>query len=405
MYTPGTLLRLAREERKLSISDVKQFAKIRESAIIAMETDEFERFPAAYMQTFLPSYADFLGVPQYKLAEAFKATLPEYGYLARSLYSRTLQQIAFAQMQIELAHANPTLLVQAGTFAKKYSARLVVVMVACVLGWSAMTSDISLIGTLFANRFVSTPQEMRGTPFTEITDSAVAESSSVAARAGGKEVEEQPMETIHLASLLNVTVNTEAIKSIAFKQTETVSHSVGTALVNAVDEIAPPEPMHVTFDASRRSISSIAATMLAQAPRPQEVPVEASTPHIITEAAIEQNSARGGAGNGQILVAGVENNLMNIPMNVASLKRERAKARIMALTASLGKRSYHAPEVETVILKMIPIEPVKMIVPAMHPSVEYRLRQAEERIVMPIIIIPASDRALPLVDSADESIK
>lgn len=400
MYTPGTLLRLAREERKLSISDVKQFAKIRESAIIAMETDEFERFPAAYMQTFLPSYADFLGVPQYKLAEAFKATLPEYGYLARSLYSRTLQQIAFAQMQIELAHANPTLLVQAGTFAKKYSARLVVVMVACVLGWSAMTSDISLIGTLFANRFVSTPKEMRGTPFTEITDSVVAESGSVAARAGSKEVEEQPMETIHLASLLNVTVNTEAIKSIAFKQTETVSHSVGTALVNAVDEIAPPEPMHVTFDASRRSISSIAATMLAQAPRPQEAPVEASAPHIITEAAIEQNSARGGVGNGQILVAGVENDPINVSMNVTSLKRVRAKARILALTASFGKRSYHAPEVETVILKTIPVEPVQMIVPAMQPSVEYRLRQAAERIIMPVIVIPASDRALPLVDSA-----
>ena len=209
MYTPGTLLRLAREERKLSISDVKQFAKIRESAIIAMETDEFERFPAAYMQTFLPSYADFLGVPQYKLAEAFKATLPEYGYLARSLYSRTLQQIAFAQMQIELAHANPTLLVQAGTFAKKYSARLVVVMVACVLGWSAMTSDISLIGTLFANRFVSTPKEMRGTPFTEITDSVVAENgSAVATRAGSKEAEEQPYSAVYLIKVKLVEVFT-----------------------------------------------------------------------------------------------------------------------------------------------------------------------------------------------------
>ncbi len=404
MYTPGTILRLAREERKLSITDVKQFAKIRESAIIAMETDEFERFPAAYMQTFLPSYADFLGVPQYKLAEAFKATLPEYGYLARSLYSRTLQQIAFAQMQMELASANPTLLVQAGAFAKKYSARLVVVMIASVLGWSAMTSDVSLIGTLFANRFVSTPKEMRGTPFTEITDSVASESDSVAARAENKEVEDKPMETIHLASLLNVTLNTEAIKAIAFKQTEAVSHSVGTALVSAVDEIAPPEPMHVSFDASRRSISSIAATMLAQVPHTQEAPVEARTPRIITEAAIEQNSAHG-AGNGQILVAGVENEPMNGSVSVASLKRVRAKARFLALTASLSKRSNHALEVETVVLKMIPIESVQMIVPAMQPSVEYRLRQAAEKIIMPIIVIPSSDRTQPSVDSADETIK
>ena len=29
MYTPGTILRLAREERKLSITDVEQFAKLR----------------------------------------------------------------------------------------------------------------------------------------------------------------------------------------------------------------------------------------------------------------------------------------------------------------------------------------------------------------------------------------
>ncbi len=396
MYTPGTLLRLAREERKLTISDVKQFAKIRESAIMAMETDEFERFPAAYMQTFLPSYADFLGVPQYKLAEAFKATLPEYGYLARSLYSRTLQQIAFAQMQMEIARQNPPLMTQARAAARKHSARLVVVLIAFVLGWSVMTSDISLIGTLFANRFVSTPEDMRGTPFTEITDSipygtkvSGAEALKINEHSSGAEEQAQQMETIHLASLLNVHVDMDALKAVAFKQTEAATHSVGTALVSAVDEIAPPEPMSAPFDASHRSISSIAASMLAREPRLSDAPASVQLPSSrITEAAIEQHSEHG-APSGQVLVAGVENEPLSASVN-SSLKHKRA----IALTASFGanKGAHVVENVETVALKMLPIEQVQLIIPAMHPSQEYQLRQAAmKKIPLPTIIIPAAN--------------
>jgi cytoskeletal protein RodZ len=403
MYTPGTLLRLAREERKLSISDVKQFAKIRESAIMAMETDEFERFPAAYMQTFLPSYADFLGVPQYKLAEAFKATLPEYGYLARSLYSRTLQQIAFAQMQMELVRQNPPLLTRAATAARKHSARLVVVLIAFVLGWSVMTSDISLIGTLFANRFVSTPEDMRGTPFTEITDSipygtnnetsaSGAEALKINEHPNGAEEQTQQMQTIHLASLLNVHVDMDALKAVAFKQTEAATRSVGTALVSAVDEIAPPEPMSAPLDASRRSISSIASSMLAREPRVSDAPAPVQLPSSrITEAAIEQHSEHG-APSGQVLVAGVENEPLSASVS-SSLKRKRAIARVLALTASFGanKGAHTIENVETVALKMLPIEQVQLIIPAMHPSQEYQLRQAAmKKIPLPTIIIPAA---------------
>jgi len=398
MYTPGTLLRLAREERKLSISDVKQFAKIRESAIMAMETDEFERFPAAYMQTFLPSYADFLGVPQYKLAEAFKATLPEYGYLARSLYSRTLQQIAFAQMQMEITRQNPPFVTRARAAARKHSARIVVVLIAFVLGWSVMTSDVSLIGTLFASRFVSTPEDMRGTPFTEITDSLPKRTTGSGAEAlktneptGETEEQTQQMQTIHLASLLNIHVDMDALKAVAFKQTEAATRSVGTALVTVVDEIAPPEPMSAPLDASRRSISSIAASMLARESRIAEGSAPVHLPiSRITEAAIEQHSEHG-APSGQVLVAGVENEPLSASVH-SSVKRKRAITRVLALTASLGRSAGRTLTVEMVALKLLPIEPVQLIVPAMHPSREYQLRQAAmKKIPLPIIIIPTAN--------------
>lgn len=401
MYTPGTLLRLAREERKLSITEVKQFAKIRESAIVAMETDEFERFPAAYMQTFLPSYADFLGVSQYKLAEAFKATLPEYGYLARSLYSRTLQQIAFAQVQMQWERDNPPLFARATSLARKHSARLVVVMIACVLGWSVLTSDLSLIGTLFAPRFVATPEDMRGTPFTELTGTVSSNQASESASAAitknentkaesakGEEEQTATMQTIHLASLVNIHLNMDAVKAIAFKQTARATHSVGEALVKIADDIAPPEPMKVSFDPSRRSISSIAASMLAQVPHdPSHNSVESAlVPRLIRETAIEQHSERS-ADNGQVLVEGLEDE----PLNVPSFKRKKALARVMALTASFGSREVRVPDVATVTLQMPPrIERVQLLVPMMRPSKEYQLREIiMTKIPMPTIIVPA----------------
>jgi hypothetical protein len=394
MYTPGTLLRLAREERKLSISDVKTFAKIRESAIVAMETDTFDKFPAAYMQTFLPAYADFIGVSQYHLAEAFKATLPEYHYLARSLYSRTLQQIAASQMRAEHERLNPSFAVRAKVATKKYAARVAVLVLAFALGWSVMTSDVSLIGTLFAGRFVATPEEMRGTPFTELTGesaaSAVAQNNrplsneSQPSEAG--EGEQGEMKTIHLAALLNVDIDVEAVRAIAFKQTQEVSHSIGDALVHAVDDLTPAPTIHAEYDASRRSISSIASTMLQRMPDPRTEAALPREPQFITEAAVEQNSARNPK-SGQILVAGIDNE----PLNTGFFKRKQAAMRVVALTSSLRlAHSRNIPSIETVALKAVVIEPVQIIVPIMQPSLQYRIQQgALQPISMPILPVTA----------------
>ncbi len=172
MYTPGTLLRLAREERKLSLADTKSIVKIRETALYAMETDQFDKFPAQYMQTFLPEYADFLGVSAKKLAEAFTSTLPEYEYLARSLYSRSLQRFSQEQANERWEANNPTPVRSAARFVRSNARKGVVVLVACCLAWFVFGSGSSLIGTMFANVFaktiVATPEDMRGTPFTEL---------------------------------------------------------------------------------------------------------------------------------------------------------------------------------------------------------------------------------------------
>jgi cytoskeletal protein RodZ len=188
MYTPGTLLRLAREERNITLSEATYFVKIRENALHAMETDQFDKFPAAYMQTFLPEYADFLGVPNAKLAEAFKATLPEYGYLARSLYSRTLQHIAEKQILAQYRALHPTFAQRVRQGIRTHAQFAMVAAVAVFLLWYVFVSDASLVGTLIANSIVATPEEMRGTPFTELDNSvAVDAQRSSTTNAGMKD--------------------------------------------------------------------------------------------------------------------------------------------------------------------------------------------------------------------------
>lgn len=398
MYTPGTLLRLAREERKFAISDVKLYAKIRESAIIAMENDDFERFPAAYMQTFLPSYADFLGVSHYKLAEAFKTTLPEYQYLARSLYSRTLQQIAVAQMRAEYERLHPSFSEQVGAWTKKYAAKAVVVLLVGVLGWSAMTSDVSLLGTLFAGRFVATPEEMRGTPFTELTgepitpatDSGTARSSQQSdkglpsdAQANMMPDSQPEMKTIHLASLMNVHIDVDAVKAVAFKQTERTTDIVGEVVVRSVDGVMSIEPTNTRMDASHRSISSIAAQMLDRIPQERRAISKVQERLPITEAVIEQLPSFPSA-HGQVLVAGIDDSALLH----SQAKRMKTTVRILAITSAL-RHSRTVPDVESVAFKTLPIQPVAYILPQMHPSLEYTLKQrALEPIHIPPFVVP-----------------
>jgi hypothetical protein len=246
MYTPGTILRLAREERKLSISDAKYLAKIRESAIIAIENDKYDRFPAAYMQTFLPSYADFLGVSHYRLAEAFKATLPEYGYLTRSLYSRTLRQISLAQSKLEYARNHPPLGARVASGVRAYGMRFAVTCV-CIaflaFSWSSLSSSLrsesSLLGSALAGRFVATPEDMRGVRFDELEQAPV----------GSRNDE---MQTVRLASIIGVKIDMKSLAAIALKHTAEQRESASLARRNSA------------IDASSRSISSIASAILAE---------------------------------------------------------------------------------------------------------------------------------------------
>lgn len=174
MYTPGTLLRLAREERKLSLADAKLICRIRETALSAMETDRFDTFPAQYMQTFLPEYANFLGVSHARLAEAFQGTLPEYEYLVRSLYSRSFHQVGNND---EGRQNNPSPVQSAARFVRTNARKGAVAVLACCMLWFVFGSGASIISpavsAMLAKAIVATPEDMRGTPFTELNGSEV----------------------------------------------------------------------------------------------------------------------------------------------------------------------------------------------------------------------------------------
>lgn len=60
--TAGELFRTTRQQRNLSVDDVSQRTKIRARIIEAMERDEFGTLPAAYMGSFVKTYARFLNI-------------------------------------------------------------------------------------------------------------------------------------------------------------------------------------------------------------------------------------------------------------------------------------------------------------------------------------------------------
>lgn len=170
MYTPGTILRLAREERKISLADTKLIIKIRESALHAMETDQFERFPVSYMTTFLPEYAAFLGVPPEKLAESMKIHFPEQAVLSNTLTAQALRNIANAQAFRD----NSSLLKQTQHFVAKNSKKVVATTMVCIVAFFALISGVASIGadmmrSVLSKAIVETPSEMRGTPFSELS--------------------------------------------------------------------------------------------------------------------------------------------------------------------------------------------------------------------------------------------
>lgn len=297
MYTPGTLLRLAREERKLSLAETKSIVKIRETALYAMETDQFDKFPAQYMQTFLPEYADFLGVPQKKLAEAFTATLPEYEYLARSLYSRSLQRFALETANESWRANNPSPIQSAARFVRSNARKGMVVVVACCLAWFVLGSGSSILGTMFANSIVETPEDMRGTPFTELNTSANPEKPLSSVTLDKEKFEKLQLETMKReadeASATNRNMTVISLASVVPLQAEMQSALLEGFEYVMKDEKAEARKRIHTSVASV-SYSSAKANLEAESkskfftPDMEENEVERPEEHVTTsEAAIE----------------------------------------------------------------------------------------------------------------------
>lgn len=206
MYTPGTLLRLAREERKLSLHDTKLIIKIRESALHAMETDQYNKFPTSYMQTFLPEYVQFLGIPPKKIADAMKFHFPEHEQLASLLTMRAAQQRANEEggsLEYPFVRAPQT-------FFRRHAGKLAVAasLLAFALfggniGTNSFTTELrSAVSSVFAKTIVATPEEMRGSPFSEITEKKSAIASETLTSSAVPSIESTPaVESVMLQEL------------------------------------------------------------------------------------------------------------------------------------------------------------------------------------------------------------
>lgn len=72
------MLREARTERGIELSEVERVTKIRTKFLLAMEEDRWEALPApAYARGFLATYARFLGLDEQALVEEYRRTVGE----------------------------------------------------------------------------------------------------------------------------------------------------------------------------------------------------------------------------------------------------------------------------------------------------------------------------------------
>jgi cytoskeletal protein RodZ len=69
----GKILRQARTERGIELSEVQRVTKIRVKFLLAMEEDQWEELPApAFARGFLSAYARFLGLDDVELVERYR---------------------------------------------------------------------------------------------------------------------------------------------------------------------------------------------------------------------------------------------------------------------------------------------------------------------------------------------
>ncbi|TAE30885.1 MAG: hypothetical protein EAZ92_03405 [Candidatus Kapaibacterium sp.] len=265
MFTPGTLLRLAREERKLSLADVKLVCKIRETALHAMETDQYERFPDSYMRTFLPEYVAFLGIPSKIFADSLAKHFPEREDLHQYFSAHALRQTANEQIY----DTESSFTEQSRTFVRKNARKGFVGAIVGVLAWLVVsvggdvlqfdttqfgrTFDTTTAATtapaaepaeakteqgffqsLLAKVIVPTPENMRGTPFTEVIAPPPAENSH---QAGSHQAVSQINRT--KSNTLNDMAQLEAEKNETIRREEEMQHTNAKMRVISLAAILP----------------------------------------------------------------------------------------------------------------------------------------------------------------------
>lgn len=64
MKTVGSILKEARETKRLTVDEVEAATKIRAKFLLAIETDDYSSLPSlAYAKGFVKNYAEYLGIP------------------------------------------------------------------------------------------------------------------------------------------------------------------------------------------------------------------------------------------------------------------------------------------------------------------------------------------------------
>lgn len=77
--TPGSLLREAREAKKLSCHEVAAYLRLTSSVIEMLESDDYSKFPGpTFVRGYLRSYARYIGLPVERVLEAYeRLSIPE----------------------------------------------------------------------------------------------------------------------------------------------------------------------------------------------------------------------------------------------------------------------------------------------------------------------------------------
>jgi cytoskeletal protein RodZ len=78
--TIGEKLRLAREERGISLRDISEQTRISMRYLEAIETDDYKRLPGGiFNRSFIKSYARYIGFDEKEAIEAYASTMRQKG--------------------------------------------------------------------------------------------------------------------------------------------------------------------------------------------------------------------------------------------------------------------------------------------------------------------------------------